>query len=215
MSEFSGAGTLGKLLGGGGTDGILAEKIHAHPYCVILLDEFEKACTDIHDLFLQILDEGYFTNTNGKKIDLRNTIIIATSNAGGRLIFKTSSIRAENPNLDSEIINHIINENILRPELINRFDSTIIFEPLDETEQGKVADILLRDLTSRVEKQGYYLQITPELKRQLTEQGYSPEFGGRGMGRIIQDVVEEKIAQKIISGEVVKGGTIILTDKDF
>lgn len=215
MSEFSGNDALNRLLGNSDESGILPDLLREHPYCVLLLDEFEKSNQTVHDLFLQILDEGRFTDGRGNLTNARNTIIIATSNAGSKLILNTVSQRKELSTLQSEIINHIIKEGTYRPELINRFDNTIIFEPLSKEELGEVASLLLKNLQSRIKEQGYTLVINKELMDVLIEKGYNPEFGARPMQRAIQDFVEEKVAQKIISGEVSKGSSITLTTKDF
>jgi ATP-dependent Clp protease ATP-binding subunit ClpC len=215
MSEYSGDHTLGYLIGDENGTGALTDKLQEHPYSVVLLDEFEKAAESIHDLFLQILDEGYFTSTDGRRINARNTIIVATSNAGSDLIRKTTSIRAGLPNLDSDIINHIIETRVFKPELINRFDSTIIFEPLEKDELTSVAKLLVGNLTKRVMDQGYHLIVTPALLTTLVEKGYDPKSGGRGINRVLQDVLEEKIAKKIISGEVRTGGYLNLDVTDF
>jgi ATP-dependent Clp protease ATP-binding subunit ClpC len=215
MTEFSAKHTLGHLIGDENGTGILTDKLHDYPYCVLLLDEFEKADPAVHDLFLQILDEGYFTSTHGVRVNARNTIIIATSNAGSDLIRKTTLIRSKQRNLDADIISHIIEAGILKPELINRFDSTIIFEPLTQTDLEGVAKLLLQELRVRVLKEGYHLQVTPDLLTKLVERGYDPQSGGRGMTRVLQDVLEEKIAKKIINGEVKRGGNLHLDVSDF
>lgn len=215
MSEFSGGDALERLIGDGVTSGVLPDMLREHPYSVLLLDELEKANQSVHDIFLQILDEGIFTDARGDKVNARNTIIIATSNAGSQLILKTIEQRKELSTLSAEIINHIIKEGIFRPELINRFDNTIIFEPLVQEEQGQVAGLMLRGLYERVKDQGYELIVNRDLMDILVEKGYSPQFGARPMQRVIQDVVEEKIAQLIISGGATKGGTIELTRADF
>ena len=200
MSEYSDPDAAQRLIGDQEVSGVLAEILREHPYCVVLLDEFEKAHQTVHDLFLQILDEGIFTDGRGTKVNARNTIIIATSNAGAPLILKTVQQRQSLAHLESEIINHIVETGLFRPELINRFDSTIIFEPLNKTEQGSVANLLLKDLYARIKDRGYQLSIGPELMQVLIDKGYDPEFGARPMQRVFQDLVEEKVAQKIISG---------------
>jgi len=214
MSEFSGVDALERLLGDGTHSGTLPDMLREHPYSVLLLDEFEKAAQPVHDLFLQILDEGMFTDARGMKVNARNTIIIATSNAGSQLILKTIQQRQELSHLTQEIIDHIVKTGVYRPELINRFDNTIIFEPLSKEEQGQVASLMLGGLYKRVAKQGYELVVTKDLLDILVDRGYSPEFGLRPMQRVLQDVVEEAIAQKIISGGVSLGGTITLTAAD-
>jgi ATP-dependent Clp protease ATP-binding subunit ClpC len=215
MSEFSGGGALVHLIGDGTHSGVLADMLQEHPYSVLLLDEFEKASSAVHDIFLQILDEGVFNDSRGNKVNARNTIIIATSNAGSQLILRTINQRKELATLSQEIINHIIKEGIYRPELINRFDSTIIFEPLTLEEQGQVAGLMLKGLYERMKEKGYELTLTRDLIDMLVQKGYDPQFGARPMQRVIQDVIEEKVAQKIISGETQKGDTITLTKKDF
>ncbi len=215
MSEYSGEDALEKLIGREDKTGVLGDTLREHPYCVLLLDEFEKANQSIHDVFLQILDEGNFTDSRGAKINARNCIIIATSNAGSQLILKTVQQRKELATLEQEIINNIIADGIYRPELINRFDSTIIFEPLTIEQQTEVASIMLGELYERMKDKGYGIEIDNELLGVLVKKGYSPEFGARPMQRIIQDVVEEKVAQKIISGEMQKGGTFTFKKGDF
>jgi ATP-dependent Clp protease ATP-binding subunit ClpC len=215
MSEFSGSDALPRLIGNGVDSGILPDMLREHPYSVLLLDEFEKGSRAVHDIFLQILDEGIFTDARGNKVNARNTIIIATSNAGSQLILRTVAQRKELATLSQEIINHIVEAGIYRPELINRFDSTIIFEPLSEEGQGQIAGLMLKGLYERVKEQGYTLTVNRELMDILVKKGYSPEFGARPMQRVIQNVVEEKIAQLIISGQAVKGSTINLTEVDF
>ncbi len=215
MSEFSGADALVRLIGDGEQSGILPDMLREHPYSVLLLDEFEKGARVVHDIFLQILDEGIFTDARGNKVNARNTIIIATSNAGSQLILRTVSQRIELPTLSQEIINYIIKEGIYRPELLNRFDSTIIFEPLSVEGQGQIAGLMLKGLYERVKEKGFELIINRDLIDILVQKGYSPEFGARPMQRVIQNVLEEKIAQQIISGQVANGGTINLTRSDF
>lgn len=215
MSEYGDVDAMDRLLGDTDRPGELPSLLQEKPYCVLLLDEFEKASENVHDLFLQILDEGFFNDGRGNTINARNAIIIATSNAGSALIMKTMSHRKSISILNSEIIEHIINAGILKPELINRFDSTIIFEPLEEHEQASVAQLMLNDLKRRVHEQGYRLQVTDRLLQALIEKGYSREFGARPMRRLLQDLVEEKVAEKIISGDLPKGGSVTLDISDF
>ena len=215
MSEFSGDDALVRLLGDGELSGTLPDMLREHPYSVLLLDEFEKGARAVHDLFLQILDEGVFTDARGEKVNARNTIIIATSNAGSQLIMRTVEERKDLTHLTPEIISYIIREGIFRPELLNRFDSTIVFEPLTVVEQTNIAGLMLTGLYKRVQEKGYQLEVSSDLIDVLVEKGYSPEFGARPMQRVLQDVVEEKIAQKIISGEVTRGDSIHLTKADF
>jgi ATP-dependent Clp protease ATP-binding subunit ClpB len=221
MSEYMEKHSVAKLIGsppgyvGYGEGGQLTEQIRRRPYSVVLLDEFEKACQPVHDIFLQVLDEGKFTDGRGQVINARNCIIIATSNAGSRLILETVQNRRDLNQLNDEIIQSIIRAGTYRPELIIRFDSTIIFEPLSVGEQTEVASLMLSALYERVKERGYQLNVKEDLLTVLVEKGYNPEFGARPMQRVLQDVMEEKIAQKIISGTVQKGDSIKLGLADF
>lgn len=210
MSEYSHESALGHLLGDEQHSGVLTDAFHEHPYAVMLVDEFEKAHRVVHDLFLQILDEGFFTSHRGERVNARNTIIIATSNAGSDLISRTKSSRAAAPALDAEIISGIIKAGIFRPELINRFDNTIIFEALSPSEQGQVASLLIRDLTARVAEEGYTLVLEPALFAHIVKAGYDERFGARAMGRVIQDTIEDAIASRMIAGTIERGDTITL-----
>jgi ATP-dependent Clp protease ATP-binding subunit ClpC len=215
MSEYSGDQSLEQLIGNTNQAGALPSLLREHPYSVLLLDEFEKASQSVHDVFLQILDEGVFTDGRVQRVNARNTIIIATSNAGSKLILETVQSRGELDQLNQNIIDHIITEGLFRPELINRFDNIVIFEPLSISEQATVANLMLKELYKRIEQKGYQLQVGEDLLTLLVEKGYHPEFGARPMRRVIQDVIEGKIATKIISGTVQKGDTISLTTADF
>lgn len=215
MSEFSGPDALIKLTGDTEETGALSNMLREHPFTVLLLDEFEKSHKSVQDLFLQILDEGIFTDGKGDKVSARNTIIIATSNAGSDLITRTISQRQNLDTLDNAIIEHIIAEGIYRPELLNRFDNTIIFEPLTLEEQGQIAHLMLGELHARVREKGYEITINRDLIDILIKIGYDPQFGARPMRRVIQNIIEEKIAKKIITGEAQVGDTITLTRNDF
>lgn len=216
MSEYSGADALTHLIGDGKDSvGSLPVLLKEKPYGLLLLDEFEKASSNVHDLFLQIIDEGYFTDARGAKINARNNIIIATSNAGATMIW---GLVKQNKNLnDSQdrIIEFIIGEGIYKPELVNRFDGVIIFEPLNQDQQKRVARIMLQALRDRIEKKGYKLIIDDVLVNLLVKEGYNPEFGARPMRRVLQDNIEEKIAEKIIAGGLKRGDKIGFDKEEF
>ena len=216
MSEYSGEDGLDRLIGDGkGKAGSLPMLLKEKPYGVLLLDEFEKASTSVHDLFLQIVDEGYFTDARGTKINARNNIIIATSNAGATMIWQYAK-EEKNPNdFKEQIIEFIITEKVYKPELLNRFDGVIIFEPLKIDQQEKIARIMLDGLKDRIKKKGYELVVDEVLVKLLVEQGYDPEFGARPMRRVLQDTIEEKIAEKIIAGGLRKGDKIWFYEEDF
>lgn len=215
MSEYSGADALERLLGTAETSGALSDMMKEHPYAVLLLDEFEKGAQSAHDLFLQILDEGRYTDARGQTINMRNTIVIATSNAGSSYIIDAVQKNADFGELQEELVNHIIKAGTYRPELINRFDGVIIFKPLTLTEQEVVAKYLLDELTERIAARGYTVEISDSLIKAVAERGYNPEFGARPMRRVIQDTLEETIATKIISGALKKGARITITPEDL
>ncbi|MCA9360943.1 ATP-dependent Clp protease ATP-binding subunit [Candidatus Kaiserbacteria bacterium] len=214
MSEYGSEDRVGHMIGNNEESGVLPSLLQERPYSVLLLDEFEKADPTIHDIFLQILDEGMFTSGFGEKINARNTIIIATSNAGSNHIMDAVKEGRDLKTITRDIIEEIVSTGIYRPELINRFDNTIIFEPLTITEQHSVAKLMLASLQSRINDQGYQISLTPALVDALVQKGYDPVFGARPMQRVIQDVIEEAVAQNIIGGLVQKGDTIHLDVND-
>jgi len=215
MSEFSGNDAMERLLGEQDSSGLISDMMQEHPYAVLLLDEFEKAAQSVHDLFLQILDEGRFTDARGNQVNMRNTIIIATSNAGSQFIIQAVQANKNLTDIKEEIISEIINEGIYRPELINRLDGVILFEPLGHKEQKTVAGYLMKELQERMGQKGYKLVFDDDLTRLVAEVGYNPEFGARPMRRVIQDQIEEAVARKIITGSLKKGGTINLSAADI
>ncbi len=217
MSEYKGADALSRLMGSfeNSRPGILSEMLRDKQYGVLLLDEFEKTGKDVQDLFLQILDEGFFSDMNGKKVNARNTIIIATSNAASDLIFKSVQAGENLEKQKPDIINAIVAEGMFRPELLNRFDAVILFHPLDKEHLTKIADLMLKKLAQRLEDKGITLVITPELVDFLITTGTDTKFGARSMNRAIQETVEQAVAKKIISGEALPGSTLSLTAADL
>lgn len=215
MSEYSGGDALSRLVGSAHEGGALPAMLHEHPYGVLLLDEFEKAAREVHDIFLQILDEGMFTDGRGQKINARNTIIIATSNAGSDMLFEMVHKGIKLQEHKEEIVAHIIEAGVYRPELINRFDGTIIFESLTKEELVHIARLMIKNLAERIKQKGYVLEVTDSLIDLLVLRGYDPAFGVRPMRRVIQEMVEGKVAERIISGVLRPGEHIVLSDTDF
>ncbi len=216
MSEYNSADSLGRLIGdfAQNKSGILASKIKDSPYGVLLLDEFEKASLDVHDLFLQILDEGVFTDAFGRHVGCRNLIIIATSNAGSDYIWeyaKTGNLKDKK----DEVIEKIIQAKTFRPELINRFDAVVLFHPLKETELEHVARIGLEKLSKRLQEQNIELVVNDVLLQFLVQKGSDPKFGGRSVNRAIQEIVEDLVARKIVSGEVKAGMKLEITKEEL
>lgn len=216
MSEYNTPEATRQLIGSaaGGTSGVLSDMLKERPYGVLLIDEFEKSGGDVIDLFLQILDEGMFTNARGEKINARNVLLIATSNAGSDLIWEYMQKGTDLAEQKDAIINAIVARGIYRPELMNRFDATILFHPLGEEELLKIAKLMLDEFKERIRVRGFKLSVEDGVLAKLVKKGYNPEFGARPMRRVLQDVVEEHIAQKIISEGLKPGSTITLTEDD-
>ena len=213
MSEYRTADALNRLIGSfeGGKAGVLASKLREQPYGVLLLDEFEKTNKEVLDLFLQILDEGFFSDMSGKRVNARNLIIIATSNAGSNLIWNLMRSGKNLADSKDEIIIDIINKDIFKPELLNRFDGVVLFHPLSAEELQKIAVLMLKKLQKRLMLKGMELVINDALIQAVMAAGMDPQFGARPMNRAIQEKVEQVIARKIIEGSVVAGSRIELT----
>ncbi|MCE9628590.1 MAG: AAA family ATPase [Candidatus Vogelbacteria bacterium] len=213
MSEYQGEGALEKLIGSftDNKPGVLSTMMRERPYGVLLLDEFEKTTDEVHNLFLQVLDEGFFSDMLGKRINIRNTIVIATSNAGSDFIWTLSEQGKNLVEAQDELVNQIIKGGIYKPELINRFDGVVIFHPLLPDELNKIAGLMLKKLVKRLSTQGVELQLTPELISFVANQGANKAFGARPMQRFIQDNVEQVVAQKLIAGTVGRGSKISIS----
>ncbi|MFP4539511.1 MAG: AAA family ATPase [Candidatus Paceibacterota bacterium] len=217
MSEYQGSDALGRLIGslGSGKVGTLASMLREKPYAVLLLDEFEKADKDVHNLFLQVLDEGVFSDASGKEVNARNTIVIATSNAGSDLIWeyeqKGENIGEKTP----EIIDKIIQRGIFSPELLNRFDGVILFHPLEKDHLEKVAELEVEKLRKRVREKGVEIEVSRDVIDHLVEVGSDPKFGARALRRAVQDNLEKAIANKLISEGSETGATLRITKEDI
>lgn len=215
MSEYSGSDALERLIGTTTSTGSLPTALKEQPYAVVLFDEFEKAATSVHDVFLQILDEGQFTDGRGQRINARNTIIIATSNAGSELIMNWLEAGEAVASKRDTLVDYVISAGIYKPELINRFDEVVLFTPLQQSEQRQVAAQMLEELAVRIQKKGYTLAITDELIDAVLARGYSAEFGARPLQRAMQTIVEDTIAKKVIAGTLAPGDTITLTSEEL
>lgn len=218
MSEYQTDDSLKRLIGSfeNGKQGVLSSKLREQSYGVLLLDEFEKTNKEVLNLFLQILDEGFFSDMSGKRVNARNLIIIATSNAGSDLIWKMlSGANAEGTLNKDVIINEIINRGIFRPELLNRFDGVILFHPLTTENLQQIAGLMLKKLQKRLTEKGIELVINDALMTAVMSAGTDPQFGARPMNRAIQEKVEQVIAHKIIAGVAKSGSRIELTAEEL
>lgn len=210
MSEYQNKESLARLIGSqeNNTQGILSNMLRENPYGILLLDEFEKTNTDILNLFLQIIDEGYFSDVFGKKVMARNIMFIATSNAGSEKIFDLISSGKNIKNHESEIVSDIIKQGIFRPELINRFDATILFHPLTKENLYDIADLMIKKVTKKLAQKGIVLSVDKDLIDFIVTGGYNQTFGARPMNRLIQDTVEQHLADLIIREELSAGKKI-------
>ncbi len=210
MSEYQNAESLARLIGSreNNTQGILANMLREHPYGVLLLDEFEKTNKDVLNLFLQIIDEGYFSDASGKKVMARNIMFIATSNAGAEKIFEIVSTGKDLKDFESEIISYIVKQGIFRPELLNRFDANVLFHPLTKENLLEISKLMLLKVAGRLAEKGIIMSVDNDLVNFVAQGGYNPTFGARPMNRLIQDTVEQHLADLIIRGTLDAGQTI-------
>ena len=235
MSEYAESFTTSRLVGappgyvGYNEGGQLSEKVRRHPYSVVLLDEIEKAHSNVFNMLLQVLDEGRLTDGNGRLVDFRNTIIIMTSNAGTRQLkdfgrgigfSKRNILGAGLDEDDKRYARDIIMKSLSKqfaPEFLNRLDDVITFDQLSIEALEKIVDIQLADLSARLLSMGYRLRITDEAKLFIANHGYDVQFGARPLRRAIQTYIEDKLSEALISEEFTPGQTIVIdkiTDKD-
>lgn len=215
MSEFQNVGDIPRLIGSSGQEGLLTTPVRSNPFSLILLDELEKAHSNILNLFLQVFDEGHLTDGLGRKVDFRNAIIIATSNAGYQIILEALRQNTEWHRVKEKILNYLFSEGTFKPEFINRFDGVVIFKPLSKENLFDIAQLLLQKLNKNLKEKGIELVITEELKRKIVDLGYSPVFGAREMRRTLQDKVENVLAQAILSGELTRGSRAEIDPETF
>lgn len=215
MSEFQNLEDIKRLLGEEGKEGLLTTPILENPFSLLLLDEFEKAHPKILNLFLQIFDEGFVTDGLGRKVDFKNTIIIATSNAGAELLFKAVSEKKDWEKMREELLNYIIENKIFSPELINRFDALCVFKPLSKEDLLKIAELLLKKVQKQLKEKGIEFLIQEQLKEKVVELSYDPRFGAREMQRTIQEKVATPLAEAILKGEIKKKDKVKIDTENF
>lgn len=218
MSEYMERHSVAKLIGsppgyvGFEEGGQLTERIRRRPYAVILLDEIEKAHPDVFNILLQVFDEGRLTDAQGRTVDFKNTVIIATSNIGAHMLqehFKTKKKMTKK--LEDEMLVELGRH--FRPEFINRMDDVIFFSPLSKKDVGEILDLLLKETSGRLKEQGLELVLSDEAREKLVNDGYNPQFGARPMHREIQRQIENPLATKIIGGDYEKGDKIVVSVK--
>ncbi|MDD4409269.1 MAG: AAA family ATPase [Candidatus Pacebacteria bacterium] len=215
MSEFQRVEDIPRLMGSETQEGILTTKVRETPFSLVLLDEIEKAYPDILNLFLQVLDEGYLNDNYGQKVSFLNTIVIATSNAGYQIILESVKNGKGGEEIKEELLNNIFEKGLFRPEFINRFDSTVVFRSLTEEELLQIAGLQLEKLKKRLAEKEIKFIVSDELKRRIVELSYNPSFGAREMKRVIQDKVEDSLAQAFLADKIQNGATIEIDPEQF
>ena len=215
MSEFQSVADIPRLIGSPGEEGLLTTQVKENPFSLILLDEIEKAHPNILNLFLQVLDEGHLTDGLGRKINFKNSIIIATSNAGYQIILKALKEKTEWAKVKEIILNFIFQKGIFRPEFINRFDSVVIFKPLSKENLLAIAGLMFEKINKSLKEKEIEFIFTEKLKEKIVELSYDPTFGARQMKRVIQDKVENVLAQAILSDQIKKGDKIEIDPENF
>ena len=224
MSEFKEEHTVSKLIGappgyvGYEEGGKLTEAVRRKPYSVILLDEIEKAHPRVFDLFLQVLDDGRLTDSHGRTVDFRNTVIIMTSNIGSTYLLTlplegdSEEIKKEFEKAKEKVLGEL--KHFFRPEFLNRIDDIIVFKPLTMEQLIQIVDLLLEDLNKRLKDKGIKLELTLEAKKELARRGYEPAFGARPLKRTVQKLLETPLANKMIKGEIKENSTVKVDIKD-
>ncbi|EDP75992.1 ATP-dependent Clp protease ATP-binding subunit [Hydrogenivirga sp. 128-5-R1-1] len=224
MSEFKEEHSVAKLIGappgyvGYEEGGKLTEAVRRKPYSVILLDEIEKAHPRVFDLFLQVLDDGRLTDSHGRTVDFRNTVIIMTSNIGSQYLLNIpvdaseDVVEREFEKAKEKVLDEL--KNFFRPEFLNRVDEVIVFKPLTMKELSQIIDLLVANVNRRLAERNIRIKLTEEAKKELVARGYDPAFGARPLKRTLQRYVETPLADKIIKGEIKDGMTVIVDFQD-
>jgi ATP-dependent Clp protease ATP-binding subunit ClpB len=219
MSEFQEKHTISRLIGspagyvGYDDAGQLTEAVRRKPYAVLLFDEFEKAHRDISALLLQVLDEGFLTDAQGHKVDFRNTLIVLTSNLGANILVGADPIHPLKPSEEGDLSPDTkkavldVVQHAYPPEFLNRIDEFIIFKKLSPNALRDIVDIRIKELQSRLDDRRMVLQVDDEIKDWLSERGYDPRFGARPLNRLISKEIGNRLADKIIRGQVTSGQT--------
>lgn len=228
MSEFMERHTVSKLIGsppgyvGYNEGGQLTEAVRRRPYTVVLFDEIEKAHPDVFNMLLQILEDGRLTDAKGRTVDFKNTLLIMTSNIGSKVIEKGGGglgFEFEQDQAESQYnrIRSLVNEELkqyFRPEFLNRLDEIIVFRQLTKDEVKQISDILLKEVFGRLTEQGITLEVTEKFKDRLVEEGYNPSYGARPLRRAIMRLLEDSLAEEILSGRIKDGDTAVVDVDD-
>ena len=219
MSEYMEKFSVSRLIGappgyvGYEEGGQLTEAVRRKPYSVVLFDEIEKAHPDVFNILLQILDDGRITDSLGKTVDFKNTIIILTSNLGADIIMNDIQKNKKITAGTKDAVNAILKQHF-RPEFLNRLDDIIMFKPLEKTEVSKIVDLLLQKLEDRLAEKQLKLEVTQKAKNYIVENGYDETFGARPLKRFIQSTIETMVARKILSEDLAPNTTIVVDEQN-
>ena len=215
MEKFSVSRLIGAPPGYVGYDegGQLTEAVRRKPYSVVLFDEIEKAHPDVFNILLQVLDDGRITDSQGRTVNFKNTIIIMTSNLGSNVILDNIDDKGEIKQEAKDEIDGLLKQTF-RPEFLNRLDDIVFFTPLTRDSVYKIIDIMLAKLSSRLDKQNLKLEVTQAAKDLIVDGGYDVTFGARPLKRYIESNVETKVARAILKGDMDEGDTIVVDAKD-
>lgn len=212
MSEYSDESSLKRFIDTESSDSSLPEKIHANPFSLVLLDEFEKANHQISNLFLQVLDDGRLTDNKGRTVSFTNAMIIATSNAGSEFIREEVEKGSKiDKKFQQNLMEQLQEKGVFKPELLNRFDGIIVFKPLGEKEINEVTKIMLEELKNKMKDQDITLSFDNQIIDKIIKEGYDKEFGARPIQRYIQDNIEDLLAKKLLRDEIKRGDKITVS----
>ena len=222
MSEYMEQHSVAKMIGsppgyvGHEEGGQLSEQVRRHPYSVILFDEIEKAHPDVFNILLQVLDDGHITDSQGRKVDFRNTVIIMTSNAGAQAIIDPKRLgfgNKENQEEDYKRMKmNVMNEIklVFRPEFLNRIDEILVFHPLGEPELKKITGMMCQEVVKRAKEQlDIHLTVRDSVKKLIMEKGTDKKYGARPLRRAVQSELEDSLAEAILAGEIKRGQEVV------
>jgi ATP-dependent Clp protease ATP-binding subunit ClpB len=218
MSEYMEKHSVARLIGappgyvGYDEGGQLTEAVRRKPYAVVLFDEIEKAHPDIFNVLLQVLDDGRITDSQGRTVDFKNTIIIMTSNLGSRHLLERVSGNTISESVRESVMTEL--RAAFRPEFLNRVDETILFKPLTLEEIAQIVDLLLVDLNKRLKERRVTVELDVAARTWAAEKGYDPIYGARPLKRFLQRQLETRLARSLISGEIAEGDTVKFTVRD-
>jgi ATP-dependent Clp protease ATP-binding subunit ClpC len=223
MSEYMERHTVSKLIGsppgyvGYNEGGLLTEAVRRRPYTVVLFDEVEKAHPDVFNMMLQIFEDGRLTDSKGRTVDFKNTLIILTSNVGSKVIEKGGNNFGfdfdDQSNSNYNRIKTLVNEELkqyFRPEFLNRLDEIIVFRPLTKDEVSKIAEIMLKEVFDRLAIKGIQLDVTDRFKLKLIEEGYNPSYGARPLRRAVMRMLEDSLAEEVLTEKIQAGDTAVV-----